>query len=349
MTVQSCAVCVIVFFLSIASPLHGQTDLPAGAVARLGTSHMQHWGSIWSADFSPDGKIIASVSYADPVRFWDIASSREIARLPGTIRMVAYAPDGKSLFTLEDDAIRQRELGTFKELRRFSSLGSYRMMVSPDGRWLVTSVQGGLLFHDVATGKADRILQVHGEQLAFSRNGKFLLAVDYEKGLGIVEIPGGKLVRRLTMPDGHEPVPKNSAPPYLRAAAFAPDGQTVAVLSSRGHLYFFNVNDGKLLQNASLVLGEFTDTVAFAPDGKTLAAVGQTCKAVYLFDMSTGKTQALNPPTRYLSIHNLLYSSAGRRLAAICVNGAIQVWDLSPGKKGGAPGKSDSGDSKPQL
>jgi len=294
---------------------------------------MQHWGSIWSADFSPDGKTIAAVIYGQPVRFWDVASNKEIAQLPGTIRGVAYARDGKTLFTLEDDVIRQREIGTNKAIRQFPSLDSYRMMVSPDGRWLTTGVRGGLLFHDLATGKADRILSVHGEQFAFSRNGKLLLAVDYKVGISILETAGGKLLRRLTMPEGYEPVPKDSAPPYLRAAAFAPDGQSVAVLSSRGHLYFFNIHDGKLLRNTSFVVDEFTDSFAFSPDGNTVAAGGQVCKAVYLFDLATGKTQTLNTPARSMSIHNLLYASDGRRLAAICVSGAIQVWDLAPRKK----------------
>jgi hypothetical protein len=51
---------------------------------------------IWSLALAPDGKVLATADQSGPVRLWEVAMRREIARLPNGFR-VAFAPDGRLL------------------------------------------------------------------------------------------------------------------------------------------------------------------------------------------------------------------------------------------------------------
>src|SRR5262249_38479232 len=60
----------------------------------------------WSADFSPDGRLLAS-AHSDGVRLWDLAAGKEIpfidqrqqVNLLGYIRSVIFQASGRSLIT----------------------------------------------------------------------------------------------------------------------------------------------------------------------------------------------------------------------------------------------------------
>jgi len=60
-----------------------------------------HNGFIWSADFSPDGKLLATSSADNSIIIWDISSGQPIGpRLSnhgGPVRRVAFSPDGSRL------------------------------------------------------------------------------------------------------------------------------------------------------------------------------------------------------------------------------------------------------------
>ena len=58
-----------------------------------------HSDDVYSLAFSPDGKIIASGSYDNTIRLWDVASGKCLRELRDYwgIRSVAFSPDGKIL------------------------------------------------------------------------------------------------------------------------------------------------------------------------------------------------------------------------------------------------------------
>src|SRR5262249_36356161 len=98
--------------------------LPAGAVARLGTSRFLNFGRVFSVAFSPDGKMLAAGSWDGTVRLWEAATGKELHLFHDqktSVRAVAFSPDGKTLACSgEGSAIVLRDTATGKERRRLT-------------------------------------------------------------------------------------------------------------------------------------------------------------------------------------------------------------------------------------
>jgi RNA polymerase sigma factor (sigma-70 family) len=180
-------------------PRRERTDLygdllPEGAVARLGSIRLRHAGL---SDFIllNGGKTILSAGSDRVLRFWDIASGRQVrsVRLQGTAgprRCVTLSPDGKTLVAQDGGSLVFWEVESGKELKSNSGpRGNPAFMCfSPDGKILAVGRNDRQVsFWDWATGKEREIslpaipnLRIgspdstfHG---SFSPNGKWFVA-----------------------------------------------------------------------------------------------------------------------------------------------------------------------------
>ena len=74
-----------------------------------------HQSKITSADFSPDGQLVATASLDRTARIWSVKDGSTVATLKGhsdELTAVEFSPDGQSLLTSSRD-------GTVRNLERF--------------------------------------------------------------------------------------------------------------------------------------------------------------------------------------------------------------------------------------
>src|SRR5439155_13677735 len=60
--------------------------LPAGALARVGTTRFRHGGPVESVAFTPDGKAVLSGSYDRTARLWSVETAGPVGRLDSSGR-----------------------------------------------------------------------------------------------------------------------------------------------------------------------------------------------------------------------------------------------------------------------
>jgi len=265
--------------------------------------------------FSSDGKWLASSDLGDSVRLWEVATGRQVYKLPGHgptggRRVVQFSPDGRYLLSWGDDYyLRKWDMKTGKVVLEHRTRPSgFDLPEDDDGQtddrrqraleqklffvadcafthagdqFVLPTRQGNLHFFDVATGKETRVVKTSSNNvnsLAISPTGKHLVLSGYDgrSGFGF--------------------------------------SMTVAELAS-----------GKVVFNLAFP-GPGYGQAEFSPDGRTVAAVyGDKLVVV---ELATGKTR--------LSVDNLpaqsrllTFSRDGRFLVTAMDDTTALVWDLA--------------------
>jgi RNA polymerase sigma factor (sigma-70 family) len=292
---------------------------------------------------SPDGKLLALVSDAEPVRLVEVAGGREVRRLGDektAACSAAFTPDGRSLVTGgADGAVGVWDVATGQELRRCASKveGWTRVAVSPDGQMIASGHTDGLLrLWAPATGrelgrlgkpvKADDHAVYYG--LTFAPDGRSVLAAQFGEGV----------VTRWDVATGNEVARYECPELMVRSITFSPDGKLLATGadSERGHNGFtvrlWDAATGKLQR---VIAAEFGwgcfASMAFAPDGQTLAVVGEEDGTVNLYDVATGRNRTPSPG-HTSGVSGLAFTPDGRSLVSVGLDRALCVWRPATGE-----------------
>jgi WD40 repeat protein len=152
--------------------------------------------------------------------------------------------------------------------------------------------------------------------LAYSGDGRILVATTGGGDLAIIDAARGTLIRRFPV----------QAPAFTMPLAVSPDGKLVATAGSRGVVETTVIGRQRRQLENGLA---FVVSLAYSPDGKRLA-VGLTDGRVLLLDPTT--LRALAPPlvSNHGSPYGLAFDPTGHLLA---VSGAtITVWDVASGE-----------------
>jgi WD40 repeat protein len=229
--------------------------------------------------FSNDGSRIA-VGGEQPVVL-DARTRRVLARLPlhdvHVSHDLRFSADGRTLFALVSlpwgasiqrfDARNGRPFGREQPITRRSA--QVTLMVTRDGRRLVTSIDGGpTVVHDARTLRPLKRFPVGAEQAALSPDDRTLLAGGRDGAVRFLDLVTGKLRTASTRHDG-----------AVVRAAFSADGDTAVTAGEDNRVIVWNVEraaaaetlEGNAAQITGLAISRGGQTLYTAAlDGKVL-------------------------------------------------------------------------------
>ncbi len=321
--------------------------LPAGAVARLGTTRGWHARNLSALALSPDGKLLVTRAADDRVRLWEAVTGKELHAFGGPhgspgLWSFAFAPDGKTLVTAgADGMLRFWDPATGRERHRAvgSPHGVRCVAFSRDGKLLVVGGEDNSLdLWDATERKLLRHLGQAGgpatlkqaalaplRDVTFCAGDKALAVLYLPQDTGphgflrcleLLDVDTGRSLRKIG-------VPLTSA----QRTAFPADIKTVFWIGSSGKATLRAVADGKLVR--SFHDGTAAHALALSPDGKTLAVA--SWQSIRLWEAQTGtKGRVLADSAQKAS---LTFSHDGRTLAAGGYDGTFQLWDTASGEK----------------
>ncbi len=298
-----------------------------------------HSSWVTAVAFSADGQRLASGSWDQTVKLWDVSTGQELGTMASKMKEVqalAFSRDGHWLATENSsntvilwDAATGQEIRTLPGNKPLGVLGDswvYSIAFSPDGQWLASGVDDKTVrLWDVTTGRAVRDLTALRRSviyIAFSPDGRWLASGGDDKTIGIWEVSSGREIRTLS---GHR---KN-----VYAVAFSPNGRWLASASADKSVRIWEVATGREVHKLT-GHGNVVSSLAFSPDGRWLAS-GSWDKTVKIWDVETGhELQTLAGGEH--AIYTVAFGSGGNWVAAGSQDGTIKLWQL---KKAAGPGK----------
>jgi WD40 repeat protein len=295
--------------------------LPAGALARLGTSgfRLPGWFRVTSCQLSPDGRLLA-VTNGEQIAFLDALTGRKVSVLHEGSNLypdLAFTRDGTLLAGADRQNIYVWHVASGKERRRLAVPTD--PLEQPTERLLLSS-------------------------LSFSGDGKTLAAtfIGHMIRVGITTRPGPGRAFVWDMGTGAVRYSHGIPPDLQPQAALSTDGKVLATWGRRFRatpkggwhmaLHIWDVATGKELWTKEVAApGSGLPAAAFTPDRKALAAVSGM-SSVWLWEVATGKEvrRLSGPPTISSPVW---FSRDGGTVAAVAPGGAIQLWEMASGKR----------------
>jgi WD40 repeat protein/serine/threonine protein kinase len=226
-----------------------------------------------TAVFSPDGKLFVTGSLTGVVRLTEAAGGTDLEPLiqhPGTVKSVAFSPDGKKLLVAAQDrttlacydvATRRPAEPTFACRDQV-----YAVTYSPDGKRVATAaIQNNARLWDAATGQPLGPPLVHPGvvfAVAFSPDGKTLVTGCLDGGARFWDVASGQQVG---------PTLRHRGP--IRSVAFSGDGRLLLTSSEDGTARVWETSTGRPVGQPLAHPAELRCAV-FTPDDSHVLTAG---------------------------------------------------------------------------
>jgi eukaryotic-like serine/threonine-protein kinase len=295
----------------------------------------QHPDEVWNAEFSPDGKFIATACNDNIVRVWNVENGQmiETAEQKGAWK-VSFFPDGKKFAVTSSSnsapIVKIYETATAKEIFAFKNHTKRirAIDVAPDGKTIATGSQdGNIIVWNAATGAelkrfsfAAPPKSVEFYDVQFSKNGDKLVVLGSE----ILTVFDTKTWTK-KQADVAKFLDKNI---YLNGwkVVFSPLEKTLAIGTFNGDVVFVDSETLEILRVLKIHQSN-VKTLAFTADGKTLIT-GSGDRTVKFVDVQTGEVTG-ELRGHFSGVHEVALSPDGTKLATASADFSLNFWNTS--------------------
>ncbi|NEP11038.1 MAG: hypothetical protein F6K14_12655 [Symploca sp. SIO2C1] len=328
---------------------------------RLEEKHSEnHTSWVNSVNFSPDGKVIATVSADGKVKFWNIDGEplTSFQEHTDTVNSLSFSPDDPIFATGSAD-------GTVKlwnlDGELVDSLQEHTDTVdsvsfSPDGKILATGSADGTVKLWNLEGKLLKSLQQDKAgitSLSFSpdskmivsgsrdgtirlrdRQGNLIRLFSHENKAGITNLsfsPDSKMIVSASLEgtvtlwnlQGQELLNLQSSVTSINSVGFSPDNRTIATGSVDGTVKLWS-REGQELQIFRGNNSEIT-SISFSPDGKILATASKDL-TVRLWSVEGDNLETQTLFGHEAAVNSVSFSPEGKLIATASFDGTVKLW-----------------------
>ena len=281
-------------------------------------TRVEHFDTILSVAFSPDGKKIVSGGN-ETIILWDVETGQEIKTFTGhsdNVFAVVFSSDGKKIISgagSDDKTIKLWDVETEKEIKTFSRYSNSQISgissldFSLDGTKIISGhFDSTITLWDVETGKEIKTFTGHSgnvTSVAFSqKNYKQIISGSSDKTIKLWDIETGKVIKTFK---GHKD--------EINSVAFSPDGKEIisGAENQDRTIKLWDIETEKEIKTFKGHSYEVT-SVAFSPDGTKIIS-GSYDRTIKLWDIETG--EEIKTFKRHLgSIKSVAFSPDGKKI-----------------------------------
>ena len=335
--------CLSITFYLLYYQLWYKSEHVDSKIFRLASVLAAHKSDVWSVEFSPDGRFLASGGVDSTVKIWDKETGFILLNLkqPSGVTDLSFSPDGKYIAVASyDEKVRLWKFPEGIMLKEFTGHKGtvWSVSFSPNGKTFASSGQDATIkLWDVESGGRIRTLQGHTLNVwdvKFSPDGTTIASGSFDHTIKIWDASGGENIRTLT---GHSQA--------IVALAFSHNGKILASTSDDRSIKLWNTSDWSLRK--TLTVAEHTQAADFSPDDKMLLTAGRDKPMIgeflqnffgdsklnkgvsmRLWDMYTYKLlQTFSEHAN--DVNDVSFSPDGKWIASASSDKTIELWKLS--------------------